>query len=108
MDKKIKQKLYRYVRKQENTHATPLLLIYALINKPYIMDLTPGSSLVEYLVDRGFDVYLLDWGTFGPEDSHLKFDDFVMDYIGKAVKKRYCGFPERRISLFLATAWAEL
>jgi polyhydroxyalkanoate synthase len=84
---KNKAKLYRYVRKQENTHATPLLLIYALINKPYIMDLTPGSSLVEYLVDRGFDVYLLDWGTFGPEDSHLKFDDFVMDYIGKAVKK---------------------
>ena len=36
---------------------------------------------------RGFDVYMLDWGTFGLEDSHLKFDDFVFDYIAKAVKK---------------------
>ncbi|MFD3447496.1 class III poly(R)-hydroxyalkanoic acid synthase subunit PhaC [Microbacteriaceae bacterium 4G12] len=84
---KNKTKLYRYVPTQEKTKRVPLLLIYALINKPYIMDLTPGNSLVEYLVNRGFDVYMLDWGTFGPEDCHLKFDDFVMDYIPKAVKK---------------------
>lgn len=84
---KNKTKLYRYIPKKEKTHSVPILLIYALINKPYIMDLTPGNSLVEYLVDRGFDVYMLDWGTFGLEDSHLKFDDFVLDYIAKAVKK---------------------
>ncbi|UOY92636.1 class III poly(R)-hydroxyalkanoic acid synthase subunit PhaC [Ectobacillus sp. JY-23] len=84
---KNKSKLYRYIPKKEKTHRVPLLLVYALINKPYIMDLTPGNSLVEYLVDRGFDVYLLDWGTFGPEDHTLQFDDFVMDYIAKAVKK---------------------
>ncbi|MCP8968513.1 class III poly(R)-hydroxyalkanoic acid synthase subunit PhaC [Ectobacillus ponti] len=84
---KNKAKLYRYVPKKEQTHRVPLLLIYALINKPYIMDLTPGNSLVEYLVGRGFDVYMLDWGEFGPEDSHLKFDDIVFDYIAKAVKK---------------------
>ena len=83
---KNKTKLYRYIPKQEKTQRVPILLIYALINKPYIMDLTPGNSLVEYLVDRGFDVYMLDWGTFGLEDSHLKFDDFVFDYIAKAVK----------------------
>ncbi|MGG2016070.1 class III poly(R)-hydroxyalkanoic acid synthase subunit PhaC [Bacillus sp. S10(2024)] len=84
---KNKTKLYRYIPKKEKTHSVPILLIYALINKPYIMDLTPGNSLVEYLVDRGFDVYMLDWGTFGLEDSHLKFDDFILDYIAKAVKK---------------------
>jgi polyhydroxyalkanoate synthase len=84
---KNKAKLYRYIPKKEKTNRVPLLLIYALINKPYIMDLTPGNSLVEYLVERGFDVYMLDWGTFGLEDRNLKFDDFVMDYIAKAVKK---------------------
>jgi polyhydroxyalkanoate synthase len=84
---KNKAKLYRYVPTQETTHRVPLLLIYALINKPYIMDLTPGNSLVEHLVNQGFDVYMLDWGTFGPEDSHLKFDDLIMDYIAKAVRK---------------------
>jgi polyhydroxyalkanoate synthase len=84
---KNKTKLYRYIPTKEKTHPVPILLIYALINKPYIMDLTPGNSLVEYLVNRGFDVYMLDWGTFGPEDRDLTFDDFVMDYIAKAVKK---------------------
>jgi polyhydroxyalkanoate synthase subunit PhaC len=84
---KNKSKLYRYIPKQETLHPVPILLIYALINKPYILDLTPGNSFVEYLVDRGFDVYLLDWGTPGLEDRHMKFDDYVLDYIGKAVKK---------------------
>ena len=41
------------------------------------MDLTKGRSLVEYLVNRGFDVYLLDWGTPGFEDKHMKFDDYI-------------------------------
>jgi polyhydroxyalkanoate synthase len=65
----------------------PLLLVYALINKPYILDLTPGNSLVEYLVNRGFDVYLLDWGTPGYEDKSMKLDDYVLDYIPRAVRK---------------------
>ena len=40
----------------------PLLLVYALIDRPFILDLIPGNSFVEYLVEQGFDVYLLDWG----------------------------------------------
>lgn len=84
---KNKSKLYRYVSNHNETKKVPILLIYALINKPFILDLTPGNSLVEYLVAQGHDVYLLDWGTFGPEDRVLKFDDFVLDYIAKAVKK---------------------
>ena len=51
------------------------------------MDLTKGSSLVEYLVNRGFDVYLLDWGTPGYEDKNMKLDDYIMDYIPRAVQK---------------------
>ena len=62
-------------------------MIYALINKPYILDLAPGSSMIEYLTDKGHDVYLLDWGTPGFEDRHMKLDDYVMDYIPRAVKK---------------------
>ena len=51
------------------------------------MDLTKGSSFVEYLVNRGFDVYLLDWGTPGYEDKNMKLDDYIMDYIPRAVQK---------------------
>ena len=83
---KNKAKLYRY-HSQKITNKVPLLLVYALINKPYILDLTPGSSLVEYLTNQGHDVYLLDWGTPGLEDRNMKLDDYIMDYIPRAVQK---------------------
>ncbi|WP_223593272.1 class III poly(R)-hydroxyalkanoic acid synthase subunit PhaC [Neobacillus bataviensis] len=82
-----KTKLYRYVSEHPKKHQVPILLIYALINKPYLMDLTKGNSLVEYLVNRGFDVYLLEWGTPGYEDRNMKLDDYIMDHIPRAVRK---------------------
>ena len=53
--------LYRY-RSDHRVHAVPILLVFALINRPEIFDLRPGSSLVEYLLQEGFDVFLVDWG----------------------------------------------
>lgn len=82
-----KTKLYRYISEQPKKHKIPLLMVYALINKPYVLDLTKGGSLIEYLVNQGYDVYLLDWGTPGLEDRNMKLDDFIMDYIPRAVKK---------------------
>lgn len=84
---KNKTKLYRFISDSPKKHKVPLLMVYALINKPYILDLTKGGSLVEYLVNQGFDVYMIDWGTFGYEDRNMKLDDFIMDYIPRAVKK---------------------
>lgn len=84
---KNKTKLYRYISDKPTKYNIPLLLIYAMINKPYILDLTKGGSLIEYLVNQGFDVYLLDWGTPGLEDKHMKLDDYILDYIPRAVKK---------------------
>ncbi len=84
---KNKARLYRYAPTRPKLHAVPLLMIYALINRPYVLDLRPGNSIVEYLVDQGFDVYLLDWGIPGDEDKHLTFDDYILDYIPRAVKK---------------------
>lgn len=84
---KNKAKLYRYEPMIEKRFPVPILLIYALINRPYVLDLMPDNSLVEYLVSHGFDVYMLDWGTPGDEDKKLSFDDYVLDYIPRAVKK---------------------
>lgn len=84
---KNKAKLYRYTSDTPKKYKTPILMVYALINKPYILDITKGSSLVEYLLNRGFDVYMLDWGTPGYEDRHMKLDDFILDYIPRATKK---------------------
>lgn len=84
-----KARLYRYIPvvPPEKRHKIPLLLVFALMNKPYILDLRPGHSFIEYMVKQGYDVYLLDWGVPGPEDKNLKFDDYVLDYLPRAIRK---------------------
>jgi len=84
-----KAKLYRYtpVVPQQERHPVPLLLIFALMNRPYILDLRPGHSFVEFMLRCGFDIYLLDWGAPGLEDKHLKFDDYTLEYMPRAIRK---------------------
>lgn len=84
-----KAKLYRYVPvlPAEERLPIPLLLVFALMNRPYILDLRPGHSFAEFMVHRGYDVYLLDWGVPGPEDKDLKFDDYTLDYMPRAIRK---------------------
>jgi polyhydroxyalkanoate synthase len=84
-----KTKLYHYhpTKPPDQLYPVPLILVYALINKPFIFDLVPGRSFVEHMLDQGFDVYLLDWGEPGPEDQHTTFDDYVTEYLHRAVRK---------------------
>jgi polyhydroxyalkanoate synthase len=84
-----KSKLYRYIPvvPQEDRYRVPLLLIFALMNRPSILDLRPGNSFVEFMLSRGYDVYLLDWGAPGLEDQYLKLDDYAMDYLPRAIRK---------------------
>lgn len=84
--RKNKSKLYRYSG-EGLKHRIPVLFTYALINKAYILDLTPGMSMVERLVKDGFDVYLLEWGDFEWEDRKLTLADFVYKYIARAAQK---------------------
>ncbi|MFN2556883.1 MAG: alpha/beta fold hydrolase [Nitriliruptorales bacterium] len=80
-----KARLYRYGTGANDRLPVPLLLVYALILRPYILDLVPRRSLVEALVARGFDVYLLDWGVPGKGDAELGLDDYVASYLPAAV-----------------------
>jgi len=84
-----KAKLYRYipVLPEEQRHPVPLLLVFALMNRPHILDLRPGHSYVEFMINRGYDVYLLDWGAPGIEDKDLKFDDYALEYMPRAIRK---------------------
>jgi polyhydroxyalkanoate synthase len=66
--------------------ATPVLLVPSLINRWYVLDLGPGRSLVEWLVAQGYEVFCIDWGTPGPEDRYLTWDDIAGRYIGRAVR----------------------
>jgi polyhydroxyalkanoate synthase subunit PhaC len=64
----------------------PILLVYALINKPYILDLEPGHSVVESLLRHGLDVYLIDWGTPDHTEKDLRIHDYVNGYLDHAVE----------------------
>ncbi len=78
--------LYRY-RSSDRRHAVPLLLVFALINRPEIFDLRPGSSLVEFLLAEGFDVFLVDWGYPGEEDADMGLAEYVCDELDWAVRE---------------------
>jgi polyhydroxyalkanoate synthase len=99
---KNKARLYRYEHTIDNpiVYQTPLLIVYALINKPYILDLLPERSFIAYLVKHGVDVYLLDWGTPGPEDQELCFDDLVMKYLPRAIRQVLKTSGQSRVNLF--------
>jgi poly[(R)-3-hydroxyalkanoate] polymerase subunit PhaC len=87
--------LYRY-RSSNRRYSVPVLLVFALINRPDIFDLRPGSSLVEYLVEEGFDVFLVDWGYPDEEDADMGLDNYVCDELDSAVREtlRASGAPQ--------------
>lgn len=82
-----KTTLYRYRPIAPREHATPVLLVYALINRPYILDLRPGNSFVRHLLLQGYDVFLVDWGRAGWEDRGVTLDELVGEHLPKAVER---------------------
>ena len=78
--------LYRY-RSEQRTYPVPLLLVFALINRPQIFDLRPGGSLIEYLLGEGFDVFLVDWGSPDEEDAEMGLDEYVCDELHWAIRE---------------------
>jgi polyhydroxyalkanoate synthase subunit PhaC len=74
-------KLLHYVSDKPPRYRTPLVFIYALVNRPYILDLKKGRSVVANFVERGFDTYLVDWGIPTAADRHLTLDDYVNGYM---------------------------
>mgnify|MGYP002624954149 CR=1 FL=1 len=81
-----KLKLLHYRPTVKTKSKTPLILIFALVNRPYILDLKPGRSVVEALLNSGIDVYLIDWGVPGDEDKHQDLDYYTNRYIKQVVK----------------------
>jgi polyhydroxyalkanoate synthase len=73
--------LYRFQRQSPASVATPVLIVYALVNRPYMTDLEPERSMVRRLLDAGLDVYLVDWGYPQAEDRCLSLNDYINRYL---------------------------
>jgi len=82
-----KWRLLRYRPKTPSTHPTPVLMVPSLINRHYVLDLLPGRSVIEFLVEQGHDVFAIDWGTPGDEDRYVTFDTFCDRYLKRAIRK---------------------
>ncbi len=65
----------------------PVLIVFSLVSRSYILDLTPGNSFIERLLGSGFDVYLLDWGVPDERDADNRLEDYVDDYIPAAIAR---------------------
>jgi len=74
-------KVYRYFGEGEPKFKTPLCLVFALVNRPYIMDLKEGRSIIAQYVKAGFDTYLIDWGIPTRAERFLTTSDYVNGYI---------------------------
>ena len=79
-----KAQLWRY-RGGPIRFAQPLLIVTSLVSRSYILDLLPGSSAVEFLRSRGFDVFMLDWGIPDELDADNSLATYVDEYLPRAV-----------------------
>ncbi|HJR84765.1 MAG TPA: class III poly(R)-hydroxyalkanoic acid synthase subunit PhaC [Nitrososphaeraceae archaeon] len=79
-------RLLHYRSLVKKVSPTPILVVYALINRSYVLDLQPNKSWIRNLLSQGFDIYLLDWKSPTRNDKFVSFDDYVNSYIDDCVE----------------------
>ena len=78
--------LYRFEPQVEHLLNIPILIVFALVNRPDIVDLQEGRSLVANLLKLGIDVYVIDWGYPSRSDRWLTQYDYINGYINNCVE----------------------
>ncbi len=91
-----KVKLYHYLPRVENPSKTPTIIVYALVNKQYMMDLQRDKSVIMNLLDQGLDLYIIDWGYPEREDMYITLDDYINYYLDSCINEimRRAGVPQ--------------
>ena len=79
--------LYHYRPLADEIYRVPILIVMATTNYGYILDMVPGQSFIEFLLKRGYDVYMLDWKAPKPEEKNLRMEDYVLDFIPDCVQR---------------------
>jgi polyhydroxyalkanoate synthase len=88
--------LIHYAPTTEQVRETPIVIITPWINKFYILDLTPKKSMVKYLTDQGFSVFITSWKNPGPELADIRFDDYLAEGTGAVIGAvtEFCKVPK--------------
>src|SRR5271154_4007 len=77
--------LYRYRPLAASAGLPPVLIVYALVNRPYMMDLQRDRSLIRRLLELGLDVYLIDWGYPDGADRFIDLNDYINGYLHRCL-----------------------
>ncbi len=80
-------RLYHYRPRVDDVYRVPILLVMATTNRGYIFDMVPGQSLVEFLLDAGFDVFMLDWEAPRADEKSLSLESYVLDFLPTAIAR---------------------
>jgi polyhydroxyalkanoate synthase len=91
--------LVHYHATADEIYRVPWLFVMAPTNKAYILDLAPGQSLIEFLLGRGYDVYLMDWNAPGNDERDLKIENYVLDFIPDCIRRVQQDSGERDVTL---------
>jgi polyhydroxyalkanoate synthase len=76
----------QYVPTRDKVHALPIVIIAPWINKFYILDLNPKKSLIRYLLDEGFSVFVTSWKNPTAALSDATFDDYMLKGVLAAIE----------------------
>jgi polyhydroxyalkanoate synthase len=77
--------LWHFKGDRKPTSKTPLLICYALVNTPWMVDLQEDRSMVRNLLAQGEDVYLIDWGYPDGADRWLTLEDYIDGYLDRCI-----------------------
>jgi len=80
-------RLYHYEAQSDEVYRVPVLLVMATTNRAFIFDLAPGQSMIEYMLQQGFDVYVLDWEAPTIAERNLTLADYTQDFIPTCISK---------------------
>ena len=108
-------RLYHYHARSDEVYRVPILLVMATTNRGYIFDMVPGQSLVEYLLDAGFDVFMLDWDAPRADEKNLSLESYILDFLPAAITRVKAESEEDEVSVIgycfggvLSLLWASL
>ncbi len=82
---KDKVQVFRYCRSSINSSDVAVLIVYALVNRPYILDIKPDRSFIRGLINQGLTVYLVDWGYPDEAEQNYGLSSYISGYLDACV-----------------------